>query len=658
LEYKFASAVDAPSTGTVRLSGGAALAYTGLGYPPDDFVVSGGGAGFFLADSGFASVYTSLPLSQQLSGAPGRVNEVVVGLAPEADPTVIAAELTAALAAAEPPISATVTLGADEISYRVLYEDIEQDEEFWTIIAMLMLVGATFAALNLISRVVEGERREIGIGMALGKRTWTLAVRPLLLGLEIAVVGVVLGLLIGWLLTIPLEGLFTSLLPLPVWETPLVLAPFARAAAFGVLLPMVAVAWPVWRAVRVEPVDAIRVGHLAARGAGWSGLLRRVPVPGRSYWEMPLRNLLRTPRRTVLTALGVAMAITVTITVSGLIDSFTATIDEAEAEVTTTAPDRLSVRLDTFRPLDDPVLAQVSALPGVAEVIPGLAVGARGAGGDVDLLVEVLDPVSAPWRPTVIDGEAGDGLLLTAPALRDLGAAVGDEVTLTHPVVTPTGVALTDSRFRVAGVHPYPLRPVAYLDPVSAEVFGLTGATNQLTVLPDGDADPDAVRRALFEVPAVAGVTSPASLADAFREAVDEFVGILAVVALVTVALVLLIAFNAASISADERRREHATMFAYGLRSRTVLGMSMTESALLGVLGTAFGVALGSVVLRWMVLSQLPDTLPEIGLTVDLSRGSLVQAAALGVIALAVAPLFTARRLRHMDVPGTLRVVE
>ena len=180
----------------------------------------------------------------------------------------------------------------------------------------------------------------------------------------------------------------------------------------------------------------------------------------------------------------------------------------------------MSVRLDTYRPLNDPVLAEVSARPGVADVIPGLVVGARGANGDggdagdVDLLVEVLDPVSAPWQPTVIDGAAGDGLLLTEPALRDLGAAVGDEVTLTHPVVTPTGVALTDSRFRVAGVHPYPLRPVAYLDPASAEVFGLTGTTNQLTVLPDGDADPDDVRRALFGVPAVAGVTSPTSLAE------------------------------------------------------------------------------------------------------------------------------------------------
>ena len=39
-------------------------------------------------------------------------------------------------------------------------------------------------------------------------------------------------------------------------------------------------------------------------------------------------------------------------------------------------------------------------------------------------------------------------------------------------------------------------------------------------------------------------------------------------------ALVLLIAFNAAAINADERRREHATMVAYGVRLRTLFRMT------------------------------------------------------------------------------------
>jgi putative ABC transport system permease protein len=36
----------------------------------------------------------------------------------------------------------------------------------------------------------------------------------------------------------------------------------------------------------------------------------------------------------------------------------------------------------------------------------------------------------------------------------------------------------------------------------------------------------------------------------------------------------------------------------------------------------------------------------------------VITAALVGVVAVALAPVFTARRLRRMDVPSTLRVVE
>jgi putative ABC transport system permease protein len=46
------------------------------------------------------------------------------------------------------------------------------------------------------------------------------------------------------------------------------------------------------------------------------------------------------------------------------------------------------------------------------------------------------------------------------------------------------------------------------------------------------------------------------------------------------------------------------------------------------------------------------------GLDVAISPGTLATAFVLGVIAVAAAPLLTIRRLRRMDIPGTLRVVE
>ena len=44
--------------------------------------------------------------------------------------------------------------------------------------------------------------------------------------------------------------------------------------------------------------------------------------------------------------------------------------------------------------------------------------------------------------------------------------------------------------------------------------------------------------------------------------------------------------------------------------------------------------------------------------TTLISGGTIVTAVVLGVLAVAIAPLLTIRRLRRMDIPGTLRVVE
>ena len=673
IESKFAHSRNLPGSGRVQISGGVEIPYVGHGMGPEEFVVEAGATSVFLANAGFAVIYTSLAGGQQALGAAGQVNEAVLTLSDVTDRAAVAQALTDALAVADPPISATVSTRDDVVGYRALYEDIEGDEQFWTMISVLMLAGATFAAVNLTARVVEGQRREIGIGMALGSGTAALAVRPMLFGVAIAVVGVVLGLAVGLLLIIPLRGIYTTLLPLPVWETPLVLQPFIVAALFGVLLPILATGWPVWRAVRVEPVAAIRVGHLAGKGGGWTSALRWMRLPGRSYWHVPVRNVLRTPRRTILTALGIATAITVMVTLGGLIDSFRATVGGAESEITTTAEDRLTVTLDTYRRLDDPTFATVASAPGVAVASPGLVLPATArpldgqaadkgsSDGSIDLLLEVVDLDTAPWKPTITAGDERGGLLLTEVAAEDLGVGPGDTVLLSHPQAGPGGLRFVDSEVPVAGTHPYPLRPVTYLDEGSAQFLGLSGVANTVQVLPaEGTAagDADSLRRELFDVPGVTSVTSQRDALDQFSSALDQILGILAVVAAVALVLALLIAFNSASIAAEERRREHATMQAYGLGVRTILGLNTLESVLVGLIGTMIGLVLGWLVLSYMVGVQIPQTMPDIGIIASIAPVTVLVAVGLGVLAVAAAPLLTGRKLRRMDIPATLRVME
>jgi putative ABC transport system permease protein len=170
--------------------------------------------------------------------------------------------------------------------------------------------------------------------------------------------------------------------------------------------------------------------------------------------------------------------------------------------------------------------------------------------------------------------------------------------------------------------------------------------------------DAEDVRRALLGVPHVASAQTPQAVTAGMRASLDEFVGVLRISALVTLLLALLIAFNTTSISVDERSREHATMMAFGLPVRTVLGLTAVEIVLVGALGTLGGLAGGYGVLRWMTASTIPDVLPEIGVTATLAPSTVVGAFAIGVVTVALAPLFTVRRLRRMDIPSALRVME
>ena len=70
------------------------------------------------------------------------------------------------------------------------------------------------------------------------------------------------------------------------------------------------------------------------------------------------------------------------------------------------------------------------------------------------------------------------------------------------------------------------------------------------------------------------------------------------------------------------------------------------------------GLVIGIAIVGWIVGSIVPETFPELETSVVLTARTLLVAGAIGVVACALSPLFTTRRLRRMDVASTLRVME
>lgn len=663
LERHFGKYYDLPPTGTLEISGGQRIDYAGQTLTPEYFLVTTDRGGL-IAEANFAALFTSLATAQQLTGREGLVNDLVLTVVPGSDRDALKAELTGLLAARFPAVGATVTTREEDPAFKIIDADIDGDQQIYDIFAVLIFAGAVVAAFNLIARIVESQRREIGVAMVLGVPPARIAIRPLLVAAEIALLGVVFGVGVGVLLGQAMVSVLKDFSPLPAWHTDFQWGVFFTVGAIGFLFPFLATTWPVWRAVRVPPVQAIQSGYRAARGGGLAPLFRWVRVPGNTFAQVPVRNVVRAPRRSFLTSLGIAAAIAALVAFVGLIDSFLATIDRGEHEILSANPDRLEVDLDRPYALDSEVVRVIRESPLVDQVEPQLRLGsvALKDGEEIGLQVQVLALDSTVWAPRLTAGAVDreqQGIYLSELAARNLGVRVGDSLTLRHPRLEATGTfSLVETELTVLGLHQHPFRFVAYMDSNQAGLFNLAGTTNLLEVVPVEGPTRDDMKRALFPLPGVVSAQGVSEVSEVIDDLLSEFVVLLRVIEGALLVLALLIAFNSASINMDERAREHATMFAFGVRVRTVLRMAVVENLILGIMATIAGVVAGWLLLRAIIAIRIPSTLPDLEVIPVISPTTLAISVFLGVLAVALAPLLTVRKLRRMDVPATLKVVE
>jgi ABC-type lipoprotein release transport system permease subunit len=437
-----------------------------------------------------------------------------------------------------------------------------------------------------------------------------LAARPLLVGFQIAFIGTLLRLPLGLAFTRLFSFATEELAPMPEFAGTLVHPPsFLLASALGIVLPLLATLIPVWQAVRAQPLDALH-GHLAAKSSGLNQWLKGLRLPGDTFAQLPLKNVLRSPKRTLLTVLGVAVAIALLFLFLGLRDTLIGTLDQAEQALLYRSPDRIVVSLNTFYPTEHEQVRRVAALssadgrPLFAEAEPGLRIGGRLQAGDreIESPIEFVPADSAIWTPALLAGRWGDGegragIVISRKAADDLGLGVGESLIIEHPFhEEPYAFRTVSTALNVAGIHDNPLRGLSYMALEEAAFTGLDGLTNALVANSGHEATLEQIRRQLFARPAVLAVAAVADLMASFDPSLDILVYSLSIMQVATLFIAFLIAFNLTSINIDDRIREVATMFAFGARPRTVTWVQIGENALLGVLGTAVGGVVGAVI--------------------------------------------------------------
>lgn len=329
-------------------------------------------------------------------------------------------------------------------------------------------------------------------------------------------------------------------------------------------------------------------------------------------WTIGYRDLGRNRRRSIFTALAVALGLALLIVMNGYItgvmdDSLQNSIRLQTGHVQLRAPgyvsEELSLQWQDLLPDAAALAAQAQSIAGVQAAAPVLwaRVILNTADESVGLQLQGIDPASALYAPIRAGLQAGEflapddrsGVLLGRRLADDLGLTVGDDISLTviNADNQPEEAIFTIRGLFNSGVATYDEASVM-MPLAKAQAFvRADGRASAVMVLLDDRAAAVPVAGQLAG-PAVHALTWQ-ELNAFFIETMDTAMSFYVLLDGIVMLIVAVIVANTLLMAVFERIREMGILAALGMKGRHIMQMMLMEAAILALLGIAIGIGLG-----------------------------------------------------------------
>ncbi len=367
---------------------------------------------------------------------------------------------------------------------------------------------------------------------------------------------------------------------------------------------------------------------------------------------MILRGITRWPARSIMTTLGLALAVSVLVASSFMEDSFDKILDVAFFQ-----SNRQDAMLIFSSDLPLSALEDVKELPGVLRAEGQQALPVKLTHGHLEKRVSV----EAQWPNAdlsrVIDADGKvirapeEGILLTARLAGELGVEPGD----TLDVQFLTG-RREHHRLTVAGKVTQYFGLNGYMNAeYAAKLFRQSPRISVANVLID-DAKLDDLYKKLKETPKLSGLVLLNDMRQTFKDTIEENVLIMATVYIAIAAMITLgVTYNSARIQLSERARELASLRILGFTNAEVSYILMGETLLLVLAAQPLGWALGALI-AWLMSFAFTSDLYAI--PIILTRRTFGYASVIAVVVAVVSVLVVRRRLDTMNLVSVMKTRE
>jgi putative ABC transport system permease protein len=449
-------------------------------------------------------------------------------------------------------------------------------------------LAAGFLIANAISGAVRTQARQVGLLKAVGFTRRQLALVYLLEYLGLALVASLVGLGLGSLAASAFLGGVTALFGETLNRPPLWIALFTPLSAL--FIAALSALWPVFRAVRLDVVETIRVG--AERPRRRMARLLRIPPP----LAVGLSDVLSRPLRSALTTLGLGIAV-IALT-AGL--TLTATLQTFISDDTLLRGTDGDIFLYPSLYLSEAKVYRLVA--GQADVSAHMATSWEGfhfEGEEETLNARFREGDVADFEFPLSEGrmfENADEGVVGYGLARERNLRLGDTLT-----ILLKGEAST---FQVVGVYleisnmgQMLILPTEALRRVQPNVKPFEHA---LKLRPGADAQAvaqalDAASGSLLEIDVV---SEGDVMVDALRSLLPGMMGALS---LVLGGITVLGLFSSVWMGVQERRREFGMLKAVGMTPGQVILSVLVGATGLALVGYVVGLPVGVVGTRWLI---------------------------------------------------------
>lgn len=608
--------------------------FAGLGGSPDQR-----GFGIFWIDR------QALATAYNMEGA---FNQVTVRLSPGASEGAVIDQLDRLLA----PYGGVSAHGRDQqMSNVILSSEIKQQRVMGTVLPSIFLAVAAFLLNVVLGRQIASQREQVAALKALGYGNRAIGWHYLKMVLVIVVLGLAAGLALGGFLGNAFVGLYAKTFRFPGLNYRLAPGLMLVAAGVAIAAAVLATISAIRATVLLAPAEAMRP---PSPGVYKPMLLERWGM--KAWFSPPLRMILRTMERhrlrTLLTILGVAMAMATVITGAFMRDAVVVLMDTQFSQVL-----RGDVSINLLEVTPARALQAAAHLPHVTAVEGGRNVAVRLVNANHHHRGFIQGKAEVPelFRIVNMDKQAlnapRNGLLLTDRLAKKLEVKPGDlvRVELQEGRREIFSLPVTGTVHELLGMN-------AYMERTALNTLLREGdLVNQIMVAVERGHEPELLNR-LKELPRVGVAVSKRVMARNITDVTARNILVFSLVLTVFATIIAVgVVYNNARIALAERSWELASLRVLGFTRTEVSAILLGELGIEIMLALPLGMGLGYLLALGIVTMIRSD---EFSFPFAIQPATYAFAVVCVVVAGVVSALIVRRRIDQLDLVSVLKTRE